>query len=69
MEWSPVSWYSTSRQFLGEVRNEFNKVTWPPRKEASAGTIGVLVIVAVLTLLMSIVDGVLGWLVQRVLPE
>ncbi len=68
MQWSPTDWYSTSRQFLGEVRTEFSKVTWPAQKEALAGTIGVLVIVAVLTLAMSGVDLVLGQLVQWVLP-
>jgi len=66
MQWNPAIWVSESRQFLTEVRSEFRKVTWPTRKEATAGTIGVLVVVAIITLVLSLVDMVLGWLVQWV---
>ena len=66
MQWNPAIWVSESRQFLTEVRTEFRKVTWPTRKEATAGTIGVLVVVAIITLVLSLVDMVLGWLVQWV---
>jgi len=68
MEWNPAVWYAESKQFLLEVRGEFRKVTWPTRQEAVAGTIGVLVVVAVLTLGLSVVDFFLGQVVQLILP-
>jgi preprotein translocase subunit SecE len=68
MQWNPTVWYSQSRQFLAEVRAEFWKVTWPTQKEAVAGTIGVVVIVAVITAALGLVDLGLGQLIQLVLP-
>ena len=69
MEWNPAVWYSDGRQFLLEVRAEFRKVTWPTVQEARAGTIGVLVVVGVLTLALSAVDWGLSWAIQLVLPS
>ena len=69
MEWNPMVWYSDGRQFLLEVRNEFRKITWPTYQEARAGTIGVLVVVGVLTLALSIVDFGLGKAIQLVIPS
>ena len=69
MQWNPAVWYSDGRQFLLEVRNEFRKITWPTYQEARAGTIGVLVVVGVLTLALSIVDFGLGKAIQLVLPS
>ena len=68
MQWNPAVWFAQSRQFLMEVRTEFRKVTWPTQKETVAGTIGVLVIVAVITIVLSLMDLVLGQLMQWVLP-
>ena len=69
MEWNPLVWYSDGRQFLVEVRAEFRKVTWPTRQEAIAGTIGVLIVVAVLTIALSAVDFTLSWAIELVLPS
>jgi preprotein translocase subunit SecE len=69
MEWNPVVWYSDARQFLGEVRSEFRKITWPTYPEARAGTIGVLIVVGVITVALSIVDYGLGWAIQLLLPS
>jgi preprotein translocase SecE subunit len=69
MEWNPLVWYSDGRQFVLEVRNEFRKITWPSYQEARAGTIGVLVVVGVLTLALSIVDLGLGKAIQLVIPS
>ena len=69
MEWNPAVWYSESRQFIVEVRSEFRKVTWPTQKEAVAGTIGVLVVVTVLTTALGLVDLGLGQLIQLTLPS
>ncbi len=68
MQWNPMVWVSDSRQFLIEVRSEFKKVTWPTQKEAVAGTVGVLVIVTIITTALSMVDLVLGQVVQWILP-
>ena len=68
MNWNPAIWYSTSRQFLSEVRAEYRKVTWPSQKEAIAGTIGVVVLVVIMTAVLSSVDLILGQLIQLILP-
>ncbi len=69
MELNPAVWYRESSQFLSEVRAEYRKVTWPTQKEAVAGTIGVLVVVAVLTTGLSLVDLGLGQLIRLILPS
>ena len=68
MQWSPAVWVSDARQFLIEVRTEFRKVTWPTQQEATAGTIGVLVVVALITAALSLVDLVLGQVMRFVVP-
>ncbi len=68
MEWNPAIWISDARQFTAEVQIEFRKITWPTRKEATGGTIGVLVIVAVITTALGLVDVALGWVIRLALP-
>ncbi len=68
MQWNPVVWIGQSRQFLMEVRTEYRKITWPTQKEVMAGTVGVLVIVAVITMVLSVIDLVLGQALRWVLP-
>jgi preprotein translocase subunit SecE len=68
MNWNPVVWYSESKQFLSEVRAEYRKVTWPSQKEAMAGTIGVVVLVLIMTLVLSSVDFGLSQLIRLILP-
>jgi len=63
-----MGWVESARQYVTDVRGEFDKVTWPQRKEAVGGTIGVLVIVAVITGVLSLADLILAHLVQWVLP-
>jgi preprotein translocase subunit SecE len=69
MQLNPMVLYSDSKQFLLEVRAEYRKVTWPSQKEAMAGTIGVLVVVTVLTLVLSVVDLGLGFIVSQIIPS
>ncbi len=57
-----------TRDYLTGVRGEFRKVTWPSRKETVGGTIGVLVVVGVITLVLSLVDLGLANVVRLVLP-
>ena len=68
MQWNPTVWMSDSRQFLLEVRSEYRKVTWPNQKEAVAGTIGVVVVATIITGVLSVIDLVLGQLIQWILP-
>ncbi len=67
MQWNPAIWISDGRQFATEVRTEFKKITWPSQKEAVGGTIGVVVIVIIITLALSLVDVVLSRVLQFVL--
>jgi preprotein translocase subunit SecE len=63
-----VGWVDATRQYAVDVRSEFDKVTWPQRKEAVGGTIGVLVVVGVITAVLSLVDVTLAKLVEWILP-
>jgi preprotein translocase subunit SecE len=68
MQWNPAVWVSDTKQYLVEVRTEFRKVTWPTQKEAVAGTIGVLVVVTLITAALSLVDLLLGQVMRFVVP-
>ena len=61
-------WFGKAQQFVVDVRSEARKVTWPQRKEAVAGTVGVIVICAVITLVLGLFDFALAEVVKRVLP-
>jgi preprotein translocase subunit SecE len=64
---SPGEWFRQARQYLVEVQAEYRKITWPPRKEAMAGTLGVIVIVGVIAVVLGLIDLALSQLVQLVL--
>ena len=61
-------WVHDFRQYLLDVRTEFEKITWPSQKEYVGGTIGVLVIVALMTIILGSVDALLSlgfeWLID-----
>jgi preprotein translocase subunit SecE len=65
---NPAQWLRDGRQFLSEVQAEFKKVTWPGQKEYVGGTIGVVVVVMIVTLVLGVADFALGKLVQWILP-
>jgi len=54
-------------QFLSEVKNEVNKVTWPSRKEAMGGTAVVLVVVFFMAVFLGLVDVLLSKIVEALL--
>jgi preprotein translocase subunit SecE len=54
-------------QFIGEVRQEVSKVTWPSWKEVWITTAMVLVMVSLLAIFFLLADQVIGWAVQAVL--
>jgi preprotein translocase subunit SecE len=67
VEWNPGIWVETSRQYLSDVRSEFRKVTWPSQREYVGGTIGVVVIVAILTLVLGLIDMGLSQIMELIL--
>jgi len=56
MAMNPGVWIRDARQYLVEVQAEYKKITWPPQKEAVAGTIGVLVIVTIVASVLGLID-------------
>ena len=68
MEWNPAIWVRDARQYVLDVRGEWDKLTWPTQREYVGGTIGVIVIVAIMALVLGVIDVVLGWAMQWILP-
>jgi preprotein translocase subunit SecE len=54
-------------QFVREVRQELQKVTWPTRRELVATTLSVVAMSALAALFFFLVDQLLGWIVQLAL--
>ncbi len=65
---NPFEWPAQSQAYLTEVKVEFKKVTWPTQKEAVAGTMGVIFIVAIVGTGLFFVDMGLGWIINTVMP-
>jgi preprotein translocase subunit SecE len=69
MAFHPGEWIGQSREFLEEVRGELRKITWPTQKEYVGGTIGVVIIVAIVTAFLGSEDWLLAkfiqWFMQR----
>ncbi len=57
----------TGKAFLREVRAEFDRITWPTRKETLAMAVAVLVLTVFFTVFLGLVDMTLGKLVSLVL--
>lgn len=68
MEWNPAVWYRDARQYLVDVRGEFRKLTWPTQREYVGGTIGVIVIVAIIGAVLGVIDVALAAAMRWVLP-
>jgi preprotein translocase subunit SecE len=66
---APGNWFSRSRRFLSEVRNEMGRVTWPARKEVYATTVVVILVSTFFGLYLWGVDMVfntfIGWIFSR----
>ena len=54
-------------EFVQQVRQETNKVTWPTRRETMITTVMVLIMVALASVFFLGVDAVLRWIVNLVL--
>ena len=57
----PTAWWDRARTFLGEVRNEMKRVTWPGKREVYATTVVVI--------LVSVFFGVYLWVVDIALAS
>jgi preprotein translocase subunit SecE len=68
LQWSPAEWWRTTRQYLSDVRGEMRKVTWPTQREYVGGTIGVVVILTLMTLVLGVVDYALALGIRLIVP-
>jgi preprotein translocase subunit SecE len=64
LERNPAVWIAATRQYLIDVRTEFRKITWPSQREYVGGTVGVVVIVAFLTVVLGLIDAGLAMLME-----
>ena len=64
MERNPAAWIAAAREYLVEVRSEFRKITWPSQREYVGGTVGVVVIVAILTIVLGLIDSGLAMVMK-----
>jgi len=56
-----------TNEFLGNVKSELKKVTWPTRKETYSSTIVVVVLVLVVAVFLWAVDSALSTAVRMLL--
>ena len=61
-----TAWWTNSRNFLAEVRNEMKRVTWPSQKEVYATTVVVILTSVFFGLYLFGVDILLSEAVQWV---
>lgn len=66
METNPKTWVKDSLQYFTEVQGEYRKITWPSQNEALRGSIGVIVVVSIITIVLSLIDFSLSHVVQYV---
>jgi preprotein translocase, SecE subunit, bacterial len=62
-----MSRFAAAQKFLREVQAEAKKVVWPDRKETLQATLIVVLMVIFVALFLWAVDGILGWLVRKVI--
>jgi preprotein translocase subunit SecE len=64
-----TAWWSNSRTFLTEVRNEMKRVTWPSKKEVYATTVVVIVTSTFFGLYLWGLDLAFTWAVNWVFKQ
>jgi preprotein translocase subunit SecE len=57
-----IGWARSGAVFLGEVRGEIEKVTWPDKEQLRNATLVILAFVTVVALLIGALDVVLQWI-------
>jgi preprotein translocase subunit SecE len=60
-----TGWFHRTAAFLGSVRDELRKVTWPTRPELVKATRMIIV----LSIVLGLTIGLLDWLLQLILVE
>ena len=65
---SPAEWIQNGRRYRTDVIHEYRKVHWPTQREYVGGTVGVLVVVGVVTVVLGVVDFGLNQILRLVLP-
>ena len=58
--------WTTIHEFLGEVKGELKKVSFPSRRETMGSTTVVIIFCLIMSVYLSIVDSILVWLVSKV---
>jgi preprotein translocase subunit SecE len=53
------SWIESTRSYLGDIRSEMKRVTWPSREKVQATTLVVIVSVFIFAAYFKIVDTIL----------
>ncbi len=61
---NPGNWVKDGQAYFRDVRSEFGKIVWPSQREAVGGTVGVVIIVAFLTLVLGLFDVALSGLME-----
>jgi len=62
-----VPWYQRWLKFLGEVKAELRRTTWPSRVEVRNTTVVVIVTLFIFAAFLGVVDLALGTLLNRLL--
>ena len=55
------------KEFLGDVRTELKKVSFPSRAETIGSTTVVIVFCVLMSIYLSVIDSFLAWLVGKIL--
>ena len=56
-----------AKNFLGDVKVEVKKVTWPSRKDAMGGTMVVVVVVVIMSVFLGTVDTLLSKIIEALI--
>lgn len=59
----------SSAVFLGEVKSEVKKVTWPDRQQLKNATLVIVGFVLVMALIIGVMDILLQWIFVTALPR
>ena len=54
-------------EFFAQVRSEVRKVTWPSKKETTASTISVFIMVTIAAVFLYFADQIIAWLIQLIM--
>ena len=63
----PWAEFRKAKDFLGEVKVEVKKVTWPSRKDAMGGTMVVVVVVVIMSIFLGVIDTLLSKIVEALI--